>query len=69
MLDRYETSIDWIGIVARDDDRPLWHFELNELLHSEVVELPLGDHAKGSAARLATLKTEDAEQKREQEND
>jgi hypothetical protein len=69
VLNRFETEMDWIGIVARDGEHHLWHFELNELRRSDVVELPLIGGTMGSAARLATLKKYGVEQKREEEND
>ncbi|HUB16205.1 MAG TPA: hypothetical protein VMB34_29950 [Acetobacteraceae bacterium] len=69
VLNRFETEMDWVGIVARDGEHHLWHFELNELLDSDVVKLPLVGGGKPAAERLANLKTDDAEQQREQEND
>lgn len=70
VLNRFETEMDWVGIVARDGERHLWHFELNELHASEVIELPLvGGSGKPTGERLANLKTNDAGQQREQEND
>ena len=56
VLDQYETKIDWIGIVARDNDRIVWHFELEDEL-VPVLSLDLeGGTGVRTAADLAQLK-------------
>ena len=46
---RFETGLDWIGVVARERDRVLWHFELDaggaviEGLPQPKPLLPAGD--------------------------
>jgi hypothetical protein len=38
---QFETEIVWSGIVARDNDADLWHFELAEPVTVPVVKLPV----------------------------
>jgi len=47
VLNQFQTQIDWIGIVARDRKRSLWHYELEG--RGSVERLPLPDR-QGTAA-------------------
>jgi len=59
--DQYGMGLDWIGIVARENDRVLWHFELEDDAAATVEKLPITTQAEASStAALATLK-KDAE--------
>ncbi len=55
MLNQFETDIDWVGIIARQDKRNLWHFELEE---SNIIAptLPLIPEEIRKPAELAKLK-------------
>lgn len=37
VLNRFETGLDWIGIVAREAESQLWKFELSELTESAEI--------------------------------
>lgn len=47
VLNQFQTKIDWIGIVARDRKKSLWHYELES--GGTVERLPLPDR-QGTAA-------------------
>jgi len=51
---RFETGIVWSGIVARDQQGHLWHFELTEPVVVPVVPVPMV--AQPPAASLARLR-------------
>jgi hypothetical protein len=40
-FNRFMTSIDWIGVVARQDKKIIWDFELRRGTEAAVVPLPL----------------------------
>jgi hypothetical protein len=51
---RFDTEISWVGIVARENKRLLWKFELTESVAASVVPFPT--QAQPSPASLAKLK-------------
>jgi hypothetical protein len=40
VFNRFETDLDWIGIVAREKRKILWHFELGRPEGQGIIELP-----------------------------
>jgi len=58
VLNRFETAPVWIGVVARDGDELLWHFELNEVAGAAKANpvLPFPSVERRPAADLASLK-------------
>jgi hypothetical protein len=57
VLDQFETKIDWVGIVARDNDRIAWHFELEDEAVPALGSLDFGGAGEARpAAELAQLK-------------
>lgn len=53
---KFETGIDWVGIAARENDRVIWSFEIEEAGHeAEMLPLETAAPAK-SPADLAKLK-------------
>ncbi len=51
MFNRFETGLDWIGVVAREENCVLWHFELRD--DGEVIEkLPLPKPVSPAADRV-----------------
>lgn len=61
---RFDTDILWIGVVARDGDADLWHFELTEPVVMPVIALP--PPVSAPAEELAKIKnqTKDGKQKK-----
>lgn len=55
VLNRFETAIDWVGIVARERDAVLWYFELEDDAAS-IETLPLETAKEDTAADIAKLK-------------
>lgn len=51
VLNQFGTAVDWIGIVARDRRRHLWHFELEGANNVEKLPLP-GRGADTAAHRV-----------------
>lgn len=67
IFNRFETDLDWIGVVARDNKNVLWNFELGA--GSAIVErLPLPDTLAPAATRIVRQKSSDDNQN-EQENE
>jgi hypothetical protein len=58
---RFETGIVWSGIVAREKNVHLWHFELTEPI--VVPVLPAPKFAQPSAASLVRLRHKVADDK------
>jgi hypothetical protein len=48
VFDRFQTALDWIGVVARERNRVLWQFELPQG-GASVVTLPQPDAIKPAA--------------------
>jgi len=53
---RFETDIDWIGIVANDQNSILWQFELGADEASDVVTLPASLPVGPAADRVLKIK-------------
>ena len=66
VLNRFETEIDWIGIVAREKRRLLWDFELDQPSAS-VERLPLPEKVEPAAARVIRPKHAGKDKKQEDE--
>lgn len=64
---RFDTSILWSGIVARDGHKPLWHFELVDLPVAPLIPIPAP--VQPSAATLARLKNQTEEKKSGESDD
>jgi len=62
VLNQFQTKIDWIGIVARERKKSLWHYELEGM--GVVERLPLPDR-QGTAADQVMRPKAVPEQKRE----
>lgn len=54
VVNRFETDLDWIGVVARQDDSVLWNYELAPEFAPVLVPLPAP--ARADTASLAKLK-------------
>lgn len=73
VLNRFETAIDWIGIVARERDAVIWHFELEDdaaSVETLPIDTPAAETAEdGTAADIAKLKkgSDDAKKKNDKE--
>ena len=68
VLNRFQTDMDWVGVVAREGKKPLWHFELADGQAATNL-LNLTEQQKPSAARLARLRKSDDDKRRTEEND
>jgi hypothetical protein len=63
VLNRFESEIMWTGVVAREQDEILWHFELAD--ESIAVEmLPLQQATQATTASLAKLKNQPKDAKK-----
>lgn len=59
VLNRFETGVDWIGIVAREEKRHLWEFEI-EKQSATIEALPLPPKTETAAERVMRPKSEPA---------
>jgi len=50
VLNQYQTNIEWIGIVARQEKRVLWHFDLET--QTPTVQLPLPERTETAAQKV-----------------
>ena len=50
VLNQYQTSIDWVGIVARDHKRILWQIELER--GTKIERLPTSERTETAAERI-----------------
>lgn len=57
VLNRFETEIAWVGVVAREDDEQLFHFDFNDVLAPAQTIIPFPAVAKSSPAEIARLRT------------
>jgi hypothetical protein len=64
---RFETGIAWAGIVARENNVHLWHFELAEPVSARVVPFPQPAHPPASS--LARLKSHASDTKKNEKKD
>ena len=64
---RFDTNILWSGIVARNGNAPLWHFELVDTPTAPVIPIPAP--AQPPAASLVKLKKQTEEKKRGESDD
>lgn len=68
VLNRFQTDIDWIGVVARNGRRPLWNFELEE--RSAVIDMvPAAARKAGVAADRVMRPKPEADKAREDERE
>lgn len=69
VFNRFQTALDWIGVVAREKSEILWKFELPQggasvvALPSVVPQAPAADTVLRRAAKPAGEKTSDEEKK------
>jgi hypothetical protein len=56
VLSQFETDLFWVGIVAREQDVPLFHFSFDDLAPPAAELTPLPTAPRPSPADLATLK-------------
>jgi hypothetical protein len=56
ILNQFETGLFWTGVVAREQDVPLFHFSFDDLAPPAVEPTPLPMAPRPSPADLATLK-------------
>jgi hypothetical protein len=68
VLNPFETGIVWVGIVARESNAHLWHFEL-EAERGEATILPFPERPKGSTAGLAKVKKDQTPDTKEEKKD
>ena len=67
VLSRFENDLDWVGIVARENHKSLWNFELDS--GGAVIEqLPVRPTPALVADRVMRAKTEE-DKKREEESE
>jgi len=73
VLNQFETAIDWVGIVARERDVVLWHFELEEeavAVEKLPIEAPASEPAEQeTAADIAKLKKGSSDAKKKSDKD
>ena len=67
VLSRFESDLDWVGIVARENHKPLWNFEL-DAGGAAIERLPVRPTPAPAADRVMRVKTED-DKKREEESE
>jgi hypothetical protein len=67
VFNRFETNLDWIGIVARERRNILWHFELGASGGAAVVDLPFPKPLAPAGDRVLRL-IKPEEKPRDQEN-
>jgi len=65
---RFETEINWIGIVARDGSKSLWHFEL-EAGGAVVVPFPVEPATVPASETVMRRKQTESDKKDEQEEE
>ena len=56
VLNRFATDIDWIGIVAQEQNSLLWQFELGAEEEGDVVAFPMAPPAGPAADRVMKVK-------------
>ena len=56
VLNKFETEMAWIGVVAREKKAKLFHFEFNELSFPAEVPLPFPALPKASPADIAKIR-------------
>jgi hypothetical protein len=56
VLNQFETDLFWIGVVAREQNAPLFHFGFDDLAPPIVEPTPFPTAPRTSPADLATLK-------------
>ncbi len=52
VLNRFGTELDWIGVVARERDQVLWHFEFGATGGAVVEQFPLQPKPAPAAERV-----------------
>ena len=67
VLNQFESKVDWVGIVAWEQDKKLWHFELEDA-PSMVPVLPLHQPVKRPISDLAKPKKTDLGKKEKKED-
>jgi hypothetical protein len=70
VLNRFQTDIDWIGVVAQEQNNVLWQFELGAEEEGDVIAFPAAPPAGPAADRVLKIKNtgagDDAAQKKEE---
>jgi hypothetical protein len=64
---RFETKIDWIGVVAYEGERSIWHYEILDVPATPVIEFPKATPKPAKA--LAKLKIVPTKKRTESEDD
>ena len=65
--DRFEKQLDWVGVVSRDGDSDLWHFELiHDSVDIPAIQFP--QPSSRSPAELAKVR-KDAEKKKKEDGE
>jgi hypothetical protein len=59
VLNRFENAMAWVGIVAREKNRHLFHFEFDELSGPIEMPLPFPEPPKTPPEDLATVRRPD----------
>lgn len=54
--DRFESDLDWIGIVAKEHNHVLWQFELGGDEEAEIIPFPTAPPAAPAAERVLKVK-------------
>lgn len=68
VFNTFETGLDWIGVVARERKRVLWHFEL-EVAGAVVESLPLRQPAAPAGDRVLRPTAPSTEETSEKETE
>lgn len=68
VLNQFETKLDWIGVVARERERVLWHFELRSG-GAAVEPLPLPKRPAPAVDQVLRPVKPEAEETRDKERD
>jgi hypothetical protein len=68
VLNPFETSIVWAGIVARESDAHLWYFEF-ESERAEATILPFPKREESSTAGLAKIKKDQTAETKKDKNE
>jgi hypothetical protein len=69
VLNRFATDIDWIGIVAQEQDNVIWQFELGVEEDGDVIAFPAAAPAGPAADRVLKIKNTGAGDAAAQKND